>query len=214
MLAWDQVGDRRFESGIDRGVLYLDDDLIVPWNGLVSLAETLGYDIKSYYVDGVKYLDHQMLGSFAGSLQAFTYPDELEDFLGIKTFAPGVYAHDQRPKPFTLCYRTGVGNDVSADLGYKLHILYDIIASPGNNTAGTIKQDTAPQLFDWALSGIPSVVDGIRPTNHISLHSQSLDSELLSNIEDLLYGTDEAGPELPTLQELLSLVEDFYEEEP
>src|SRR4051812_9206458 len=95
-LAWDQVGTRRYETGIDRGVLYTLDGVAVPWNGLVSISEDLEREVKSYYLDGVKYLDHQVLGAYAAKLGAYTYPDELDALLGLHDFAPGVVLHDQR----------------------------------------------------------------------------------------------------------------------
>lgn len=212
VLTWDQVGDRRFETGIERGILFLPEGGAVPWNGLVSLTENLSSDVKSYYVDGVKYLEHQVLGTFSGTLQAFTYPDEFDALIGVRAFAPGVFVHNQRAKTFSLCYRTKVGNDVEGvDYGYKIHFLYDVLASPGNNEASSIKETVTPQLFEWALSSIPSIGEGIRPTSHISLNSQSLDPELLEIIETLIYGTDEEDAALPSFTELLTLVEEFYE---
>ena len=39
VLKWDQVGDRVFERGVERGVLYLPDNSAVPWNGLTAVSE-------------------------------------------------------------------------------------------------------------------------------------------------------------------------------
>ena len=39
--------------------------------------------------------------------------------------------HEQPPKSFSLSYRTRIGNDIEgAEYGYKIHILYNIIANP------------------------------------------------------------------------------------
>ncbi len=38
-IVWDNIGDRFYESGLDRGVLYLSDGSGVPWNGLISIIE-------------------------------------------------------------------------------------------------------------------------------------------------------------------------------
>jgi hypothetical protein len=72
-LEWDKVGDRRYETGIDRGVLFVKGGPAVPWNGLSSVTEAVGRDVKSYYLDGVKYLDHHVPGSYSAKLAAFTY---------------------------------------------------------------------------------------------------------------------------------------------
>lgn len=220
-LIWDEVGERRFETGVDRGVLFPRDSAGVPWNGLVSVTENLAREVKSYYTDGVKYLDHQVIDAFSGTLQAYTYPDELDALTGVPAFAPGVFIHDQRSKAFSLSYRTKVGNDVDGiDHGYKLHLLYNVLATPSNAQFKSLSQEMDPQLFEWALHAVPPLALGIRPTSHISLHTRSLDPELLQIIEDLLYGTPgdpladpvipPLAPAMPPLVELLDLVEEFY----
>jgi hypothetical protein len=59
----------------------------------------------------------------------------------------------------------------------------------------------SPVPLEWTLNAIPDgewAIPG-RPTAHISLDSTQIDPELLSDIEDLIYGTDETDPELPSL---------------
>jgi len=207
-LVWDQIGERRFETGVDHGVLYLPT-LTVPWNGLISVSETLSREVKPYYIDGIKFLDHHVPGSYAAKLQAFTYPDELDDLIGTSEFAPGVFVHDQgQPKLFNLSYRTQVGNDLlGSDYAYKIHILYNLLAIPSDTTLGTISESPAVQAFEWSLFGTPSQMFGIRPTSHVSLESRTIDPALLSSIEELLYGSEDSDPNLPGLVDLLALVE-------
>ena len=119
-LAWDRVGDRRYETGVDRGVLYLPDGTAVPWNGLTSVTETKSREVKSYFLDGVKFLDHYIPGTYEAKLSAFTYPDELEALLGSSEMAPGIVVYDQRANLFHLSYRTLIGNDIDGlDHGYQ-----------------------------------------------------------------------------------------------
>lgn len=208
-LIWDEVGDRRFETGVDRGVLYLPDGGAVPWNGLTQITENTEREVKSYYIDGIKYLDHHVPGAYSGTLQAFTYPDELDELTGVSQFAPGVFVHDQRTKLFSLAYRTRVGNDLDGtDHAYKIHLLYNVLAVPGNTSFSTLSDNVAPEAFSWTLYGTPSSMFGIRPTSHISIHSDTIDSDLLEIIEKRLYGSPDFAPLLPGLVDLLSLVED------
>jgi hypothetical protein len=209
-LQWHQPGERRYETGVDRGVLYLSDGTAVPWNGLTSVTEGVSREVKSYFLDGIKYLDHHVPGSFSAKLQAFTYPDELDELLGTSRFAPGVFVHDQRTNLFNLSYRTLVGNDVEGtDHGYKLHILYNILAIPGDLGYETVGESFSALMFEWDLSGTPPQMFGVRPTCHISLHSRSIDSALLEAIEVLLYGSVSADPTLPSMVDLLKLIEEF-----
>lgn len=207
-LTWDQVGERRYQTGIDRGVLYLNNGLVaVPWNGLTSVTETLGREVKSYYVDGIKYLDHHVPGSFSAKLSAFTYPDELETLLGNPEFAPGVVLHDQRASLFHLSYRTRVGDDLDPDRAYKVHILYNLLAIPGDATFESLSHSPSVKPFDFMLTGTPNVMFGIRPTSHISLDSRRIDPDMLFEIEKWLYGSPEQEPYLPDMVDLLSAIE-------
>lgn len=218
-LAWDEVGTRRWQTGIDRGVLYLPDASAVPWNGLTNITEDTSREVKSYYLDGVKYLDHHVPGSYKATLSAFTYPDEFDELLGNREYAPGVFVHDQRTQLFNLSYRTMVGDDLSSEPSeYKIHIIYNVQASAAAVGFSTLSDNPVPGAFSWELTGTPAQMFGIRPTSHVSLDSRRIDPDLLAEIEVLLYGSDlvdagadppdEDGPEpaLPDLVDLLALV--------
>ena len=75
-IIWDEVGSRVYESGLDRGVLYLPDGTSVPWNGLTAVVEKFNRSVNSVYFDGAKINDFVTLGDFSATLKAFTYPEE------------------------------------------------------------------------------------------------------------------------------------------
>jgi hypothetical protein len=206
-IVWDKVGDRRYETGVDRGVLYLTDGTAVPWNGLTSIVENRTRDVKSYYMDGVKYQDHVVPGDYAAKLQAFTYPDELDLLLGNKNFAPGVTVYDQPSQPFHLSYRTRIGNDLAgSDFAYRVHVVYNVVAAPNDVSYDTEGESVSAKPFEWDLRGTPYQHSGFRPTSHISLDSRSMDPALLSELEDRLYGSSIANPSLPSFASLLFMV--------
>ena len=206
-LVWDKVGERRYETGIDRGVLYLPDGNAVPWNGLTSVVETRTREVKSYYLDGIKYLDHSVPGSYVAKLQAYTYPVELDSLLGNADFAPGVVLYDQNSSWFHLSYRTRIANDIlGTDFGYKIHVVYNVVASPSDADFETLSDSVAGKPLEWNLTGTPDPLLGIRPTNHISLDSTTMDSDTLETLETSLYGSSSADPYLPKLVDLLNLV--------
>jgi len=206
-LEWDMVGERFFETGINRGVLFTSDGDAYVWNGLTTVTENTEREVKSYYMDGIKYLDHHVPGSYAAKLEAFTYPEILDDLTGTMRYAPGVYLHDQRAQVFHLSYRTGVGNDLDAELGYKLHLVYNVMAIPSGTAIGTIGDNVEPGQFSWDLSGTPPVMFGARPTSHIHLDSRLISPELLETLELVLYGTEDDDPTLPSMVDLLTLIE-------
>lgn len=207
-IKWDEVGKRYYETGLDRGVLYLNDGGVVPWNGLASVEDGSDKEVSSYYLDGVKYLSKISPGDFSGKLKAFTYPVEFDRVNGIETVAPGLSYYDQPPQDFSLSFRTRVGNDLDGvDFGYKIHILYNLIADPDPNTFDTIADAVKPVEFSWALTGTPPPLKGHRPTMHISIDSTMFDEDALQAVEDILYGTDTSNPRLPSIEEITDFVQ-------
>lgn len=209
-LVWDKIGDRTYQTGVDRGVLYLSDGTSAAWNGLTSVEEQFSHVKKPYYFDGMKYLEHIVPGDFSAKLKAFTYPDEFELVNGVRPDGNGLFIHDQRSISFGLSYRTLIGDDVSGtERGYKVHLLYNLKANPDNNSYGSLDARSNLIEFGWDLSGIPVSVLGYRPTAHLSLDSTKMDSALLATIEDILYGTPTVNPRLPSFKELLALINNW-----
>ena len=207
-LAWDQEGERIYQAGVDRGVLYLPSSAVV-WNGLISVDETFNREVTPYYQDGQKYLIHQVLGEFEATLKAFTYPDEFEEIDGVYTKNGGLFVHHQTPKTFGLSYRTSIGDDLEGlSHGYNIHLLYNLRAIPDSRSYSSVGDQISPIPFSWKLSGIPSVWGyGYRATAHLSLKSTDLLPSTLAYLEGVLYGTPTTAPRLPSLQELVNLIE-------
>jgi hypothetical protein len=210
-LAWDRAGDKTFQAGLDRGVLYLPDKAVA-WNGLTGVEEKFDIEMKPYYQDGVKYLDHQVMGSYAATLKAFTYPSEFEPCIGLASKGSGLIFHDQQPKSFGLSYRTGLGDDLEGlEHGYLIHILYNLRAVPSNIPFSTTDQQTSPVEFSWDITGTPEAAVGRRPTAHVSIKTTDLDFGMIQTIEDILYGTDIDVPYLPSLAELIDTIDNPVE---
>lgn len=207
-LVWDQVGERRYETGVDRGVLYLKDNTGVAWNGLTSVDDNEnGSDVSSYYIDGIKYFDSRPTGDFAGAIKAFTYPDEFAPFDGYGDVDHGITLANQPVNDrFGLSYRTKIGNDVDGlDHGYKVHILYNLVAKPDTRSYPTVQDSASAMEFSWSITGVPEMIIGFKPTVHIILDSRNISSNLLSIIEDSLYGTDTNPPTLLPMQDIINM---------
>lgn len=209
-LLWDQVGYRFYETGIDHGVLYLEDGSAVPWNGLVSVQEVFGDDTTTpYYVDGIKFNDSQTTGDFAATLKAITFPEEFQAYEGIYESSTGLYVDGQANKLFNLSYRTLIGSDMDGDAGYKIHILYGLIAIPEPPTYTTIAEKPSILQFSWKLVGTPQDADRFRPTSHVIVDSRYTNPYLLAPIEEMLYGSDAKDALLPTLSDLVYYVDQW-----
>jgi len=203
VLVWDSAEDREYESGVDRGVLYPPSAPAVPWNGLTSIVEKSDQQLKPIHWDGMKINDLVILGDFEASMKAITYPDEFSDLEGVVQVNPGMYITNQKPKSFGLSYRTKIGNSLDEDLGYKIHILYNVTAIPRDKAFETNTGSPSITEFEWDIFSVPEEVIGFRPTAHIIIDSTDIDPELLTLLENLLYGTEDTEAELIPMSELL-----------
>lgn len=210
VLEWDKVGERFYETGIDRAVLYLPDGTYAAWNGLTGLDDGTNSELKSYYMDGVKFLERVTPGEFVGKLKALTYPDEFEKVLGVSPFvSPGLYFHEQPPKKFGLTYRTKIGNDLTEEYGYVINILYNLSAVPDSISRDSMKETISPEEFSWALTATPVSPSGFRPTARISIKSTETSPAVLTAIENILYGTATTSPRLPSIDEVTTIFKEI-----
>jgi hypothetical protein len=206
-LVWDQVGDRLYEIGVSKGVLYQDDGIGVPWNGLISVEESIDNEVEPVHFDGIKFNDIVTIGDFSAVLRAFTYPDEFDYYQGVMETQDGFFVTNQPLSKFGLSYRTEIGNDISgADLGYKIHLLYNLTAIPSPITHQSLSEDIDPIEFEWTISAIPEEIENYRSTAHVIFDSRKLDPQLLIDLESILYGDDENEPHLPSLKGLSAFV--------
>lgn len=206
-ITWAKVGERHYEAGVDRGVLYLSDGSGVPWNGLTSVAEEFGETSTPFYLDGVKYLDVPSIEDYTATISAITYPDEFMEYDGVASLGGGLYATDQQSKRFGLSYRTLVGNDVDGlDHGYKIHLVYNLTAEVDTRSYATLTNSTEPMDFAWKVTAVPEPLSEYRPTAHVILDTTRLNHFLVSVLEGILYGDAENNPRLPSLTELRDFV--------
>jgi hypothetical protein len=202
-IEWDKINERTYQNGLDRGVLYSQDGSAVPWNGLVAMEESSVSELKAYYLDGVKFLENLAPGEFQGKLKAITYPDEFDQVTGLAIVAPGLIVTEQQPKSFNLSYRTLVGNPIEGtDYGYKIHILYNLLANPDTRTYQTLAGADQPMEFVWNLTGTPPKINKFRPTVHLVIDSRTTPVDIMALLEDRLYGSETMPPNLPTITEV------------
>lgn len=203
-LGWSVSGTRFYETGVDRGVLYIGEQPGVAWSGLTSIVENpVGGETKSYYVDGAKYWAAASAEEFEATISAYIYPDEFGECDGTSRIRPGLFVTQQKRKSFALSYRTKIGNDQSgSELGYKIHIVYNAIAAPSQHTYSTIDDSTEPSDFSWNIvTRQPNLYSPV----HVVIDSRSTDPLILELIENVLYGSDTETSRLPNFEELTEL---------
>ena len=214
-LVWDQTGERLYETGVKKGVLYPQkaggtyaDG--VAWNGLTAVTESpSGAEVTPLYADDIKYLNLLSTEEFGATIEAYTYPDEFGQCDGSANIATGVSIGQQSRKAFGLSYRTTLGNDVDGnDFGYKIHIIYGAKAAPSEKGYQTINDSPEAISFSWEISTTPVEVTGFKPTAKVVIDSTKVDATKLAALEDILYGTESAEPRLPLPDEIATLMAD------
>lgn len=212
-LEWDKTGERFYETGTDRGVLYPTADggeygNGVPWNGLTAVTESpSGAEATALYADNTKYLSLMSVEEFGATLEAYTYPDEFAECDGSASIAKGVVIGQQERKSFGLSYRTKVGNDIEGDdLGYKIHIIYGVKASPSEKSYATINDSPEAVTFSWELTTTPVNVAGFKPTASITIDSTKANPTDLASLEAILYGDESNEPRLPLPDEIATIM--------
>lgn len=199
-IVWDKTGERLYETGVNHGVLYLQDSTGaypkgVAWNGLTNVTESpSGAESTALYADDIKYLNLVSTEEFGGTIEAYMYPEEFAECDGSASIATGVYIGQQSRKTFGFSYRTTIGNDVdSNNHGYKLHLVYGALAAPSEKVYSTINDSPEAITFSWEFSTTPVNVEGFKPTASITIDSTKADPTKLAALEKILYGDDSDG---------------------
>ncbi len=212
-IIWDAVGEHRYETGVDHGVLYQVDasgNYVdgVAWNGLTNVSESpSGAEAQKQYADNMNYLTLYSAEEFGATVEAFTYPDEFEQNDGSASPVPGLNIGQQPRKSFGMVYRTKVGNDIAGDdYGYKLHLLYGCRASPSERGYATINDSPEAITFSWELTTTPVQITGYEPSAQLVIDSTKFTEETkprLTELENILFGTDSEEPRLPLPNEVI-----------
>lgn len=211
-IVWDESGKRFYETGVKNGVLYVQDEggnypKGVAWNGLTAVTESpSGAEATELYADDMKYLEIRSAETFGATIEAYTYPEEFEVCDGSAAIAKGVNAGQQDRKPFGLCYRTVVGNDVQGNaLGYKLHLIYGAVASPSEKAYSTINDSPEAITFSWEVTTTPVNLDGFKPTACITIDSTKVEPSKLAELEKKLFGDTSTEAQLPLPNEIKAM---------
>lgn len=216
-LIWDKTGERFYETGVDHGVLYVQNSsglypLGVAWNGLTAVTESpSGAESNAQYADNIKYLNLVSAEEFGATIEAFTYPDEFGVCDGTAMPETGVRIGQQTRRQFGFSYRTLKGNDVAGnDLGYLIHLVYACLAAPSEKAYNTVNDSPEPITFSWEVSTTPTAVGTIggvsyKPTATITIDSTAVNAADLKDLEDIIYGTVGQDPRLPLPAEVIAI---------
>ena len=209
-IKWDQTGERLYETGVSKGVLYPYANNTyakgVAWNGLINVSESPeGAEATPLYADNIKYLNLMSAEEFKATIEAYTYPDEFAACNGEASLEEGVSIGQQKRSQFGLSYQTKIGNDVDSELGYKIHLVYGALAAPSEKAYATVNDSPEAITFSWEISTTPVEVTGFKPTASLVIDSTKVDPTKLAAFEKVLYGDETNEARLPLPDEVVTL---------
>ena len=215
-LVWDAIGERTYETGTKKGVLYLQSGSQYPegvaWNGLTSVSVSPeGAEATAIYADDIKYLNLRSVEDFKATIEAYTYPEEFAECDGSAWVATGVKIGQQPRKSFGFSFVSTVGNDTEFEQhGYLIHLIWGASASPSEKSYQTINDSPEAITFSWEIDTIPveiGTVGGVeyKPAAYMVIDSRLVDATALQTLENTLYGTENSVPRLPLPAEIIAM---------
>ena len=210
-LVWDAVGEKFYETGTKKGVLYPQVGTAYPrgyaWNGLTAVTESPeGAEANDIYADDIKYLVLRSAENFKATIEAYTYPDEFAECDGSAQIAAGVKITQQPRKAFGFSYVTTLGNDTALDsYGEIIHLIWGASAAPSEKAYQTINDSPEAITFSWELSTVPVEAGDYKPTSHMEINTVKADPTALATLKGYLYGTENSNPYLPLPNDIITL---------
>lgn len=219
-LVWDIDEERFWETGVSQVALYPWDKATkkygigVPWNGVTAVTESpSGAEPNPIFANNIKYLNLISAEEFGATLEAYTYPDEFAACDGSLQIMPGIYAGQQSRNKFCLAYLTNVGNDTEGhDLGKKLHIIYNAMASPSEKAYATINDSPEAISFSWELTTTPvefaTADNAIKHTASLTIDQLKVGAAVWDKLLVAFYGSSEEAKNAEVLMpdEIMELV--------
>lgn len=174
-LKWDQPGEHYYENGVDHVVLFVateDGEFYtqqsggtkigvpgIPWNGVTNVTlSPEGGEPNDIYADNIKYLSLMSAETLGASIEAYSSPKEFDACDGeaeLSSTVVGVTVGQQERRKFALAFRTKKGSDAGPNGGYKIHIIYNCLASPSERGYETINDSPDATLLSWDINTTP-----------------------------------------------------------
>lgn len=217
-IKWDQIGEKKYKTGVDHGVLYPQKNGAytggVAWNGLTSVNMTpSGAEDNKLYADNMQYLNLKSAETLGLTIECYTYPDEWAQCNGESELAEGVFLGQQRRNTFGFSFRNKLGNDTEGeDYGFEIHLIYGCSSSPSEQSNQTINDSPEAATFSYDVSTTPVNVSGLgpdgkpyKPVASITIDSTKVSKEKLAALETILYGSEDGEARLPLPDEIKTL---------
>ena len=105
-LEWDKTGEKTYETGVSKGVLYIQGasgvyGTGVAWPGLSKVDESpSGAEPTKLYANNGVYVTLMSAEEYAFTIEAYDSPEEFDECDGTKEVAKGITIRQQDRTPF------------------------------------------------------------------------------------------------------------------
>jgi hypothetical protein len=217
-IEWGLSSERFYETGIDRAVLYVENEEPVSWNGLTSITnESLDGETTSFYYDAFKYINNVSKEDFKFVIKALYTPNEFNSCNGVtqlyKTVSgqqiqlTGLFITNQPQSKFNLTYRTNIESEFSGNnTGYKIYLIYNAKTVTSNNDYKTTSNNSTLNVKSFNISTTPQKINGKLKSPYLVINTKQHPSEKIVQLENILYGTATTNPRFPTYTEVMTLI--------
>ena len=212
-LVWDQTGERLYTTGVEQAAIYVQGatgeyGAGEAWNGLTNVTEKpTCAEVTALWANDHKYGELVSAEEFAGSMEAYMYPDGFKQCNGEATIVKGFTVGQQARMPFGMAYKNLIGNDVvGTDYGYELNIVYGARVTPSEKAHNTVNDSPEAATMSWEFTTTPVNIPGFKPSAKLTFNSAEVDAEKLAALEAILYGSEDTEPRLPLPEEIITLM--------
>ena len=206
-LSWGDSSDRIYQTGVSRGIF---SPIVAPpavvWNGLVNVSVDHEIEREMAYYEGIPIHDVFTFKSVSGDIEAISLPAGFDSYGGRFKMRPGIFLHNQQPKRFHFCYRTEIGDSLSANVGYRLHYLYNVLAIPAGHDMETTDDSAEPTVHKLKFTTAPSSLIDKPPSSYLVIDSRYVDPDVFNFVEQLTYGAY-GDPWIYPLQTMVDFLE-------
>ena len=207
-LKWNEEGSRFYETGVDHGVFFPPGGYGTVWNGLISITQSPESELETFYIDGVAFMIVPSGEQFGGTIESYTDPAGFSHYDGYGQAGTGLFIGQQPRRSFGMAYRSYLGDDIKGIArGHKIHLIYNVMTLPSERVYKTLGDEMEPVILSREFKTVPVLIPNFAPTANVVIDNSHL--EFQKAVENLIYGTAEAPPTLPTPEDLISLRASF-----
>lgn len=171
-LFWEE---QNYQEGVSKGVLYTSAGAY-SWPGLKSVQIAPSGRMANRHYEGVRYDLSSGLDDLAFSVEAYSYPPEL-DSSEIRGFSYVTLEKANRAS---------------------LHIWYNVLFIPTDVERQTQSDEAEPTNFTWDATTTPMYIPNFAPSSHLIIEYAAFTKDWHAQVlEDEIYGTLTTQPVLP-----------------